>query len=525
MAKFIAQHPKLIYDSHKEMVKIMKKIKNGNKQFHSTDSSFITNNEEADFAKRMNKHTDSQLEVTMSENIVTIAAPNETNIDWGRLAMSGDMLDAENGIEKAQEAIRLYRNVEGHTIPFILENMRIPAELFKDVEIANTATTIVLTEMHGSYLEVSLFVPIFLKQNIKSYKISSLPHTYHKETDEYIRKKVPRLIQQQIGPKEDPENSYTECSWDIIHGLDHTDNCPNRVTNYDSLNLQFEFAAYRLYIIGKIGTASVSCPSKALDWLTFNRQINIIMLHKSCFLETRQHGANIQILSESKTLLQGTTVTLLLAYDLDEQTDWWNGVADDQIHWYFTIATMAITGVLILLIAGITVVMIKMNIGNKSKTFQVLEFIGGKCIKTNTPEPRIKIERSRENMTDSYENLDIMKGIPYCLDIADEKADKKEDTEYNSYFYKTCGAEIEEYHTMKKKESSIPELTDLDIHPKELAQALQASKDALDNDLDLPLLELRKKCRPQLALPPETNELIGTKPKILPKPKGIPAKH
>ena len=75
---------------------------------------------------------------------------------------------------------------------------------------------------------------------------------------------------------------------------------------------------------------------------------------------------------------------------------------------------------------------------------------------------------------------------------------------------------------MKKKESSIPELTDLDIHPKELAQALQASKDALDNDLDLPLLELRKKCRPQLALP---NELIGMKPKILPKPKGIPAKH
>ena len=128
-------------------------------------------------------------------------------------------------------------------------------------------------------------------------------------------------------------------------------------------------------------------------------------------------------------------------------------------------------------------------------------------------------------MTDSYENLDIMKGIPYCLDIADEKAVKKEDTEYNSYFYKTCGPEIEEYHTMKKKESSIPELTDLDIHPKELAQALQASKDALDNDLDLPLLELRKKCRPQLALPPETNELIGTKPKILPKPKGIPAKH
>ena len=109
---------------------------------------------------------------------------------------------------------------------------------------------------------------------------------------------------------------------------------------------------FSVYLITQIGETSISCPGLTMQWFSFTSEVNVIMMHRSCFLQTSKY--NLQIVPSITTYSQGNPILFLLAYDFP--TQWMPHL---QTRFVMQIITAVIVVILLALVLAAIVVVIK----------------------------------------------------------------------------------------------------------------------------------------------------------------------
>ena len=494
LSKLMISHPKLITGTH-DQIQNMLAGKPGSIQLMKTSIGESTpRSSDALFAHHMNQ-INSPMKIKNDNGIITVQPKNHHPINWQRISASGKASDAELGINEARHHILDYKRFQKEILPNITDSIIIPQEQFHNVEVNYDAATIVLPQHRGTYIEIDIFVPIFLEQENKKYQMAALPHDFEVRSNTYTRKEIPKQLH--YNPHKGRNNDgepETPCELAMVQGKDHLDTCPNEEVKLDEINEMLSFPNYRIFLIGNIGTASISCPGTRLRWLPFNQQIQLILLHDSCYLETRMSIYNLQILPKHNLVTNEAPSTLLLAYNITEP---W--VPTKNTRWILLIIILAIlatigfslvTGVAMIIKANPWFMIMKGEIpsDNKFKLIQcIINKLSQKKKKDTTEDPKEGPEQPEEI---SYENL----------------SEVDHDPEYQSYFYKTYGDEIAQYQTTIRKPKVNPQATLIqrDINPRCLAEALVKTKEAIkahednpEEELDLPQIEVHHYSQPQ----------------------------
>ena len=492
LAKLMVSHPSLITGTH-DQIQDMLAGKPGNIQLIKTSIEDDTPKSSDElFAQHMNQ-LHSPMQIRKNKGVITVQPKNHKPINWQKISTSGKASDAELGINEARHHILEYRRFQKEILPNITDSITIPKDQFQNVEVNYEAETIILPQHRGTYIEIDIFVPIFLDQENKKYQITALPYDYDAKSNEYTRKETPDHLyyNPNKGGNKDNGEPETPCELAMVQGTDHLDTCPNEAIKLDEINEMMSFSNYRIFIIGKIGTASISCPGTRLRWLPFNHQIQVILLHDSCYLETRMSIYNLQILPKHNIVTNGISTTLLLAYNITEP---W--VPTKNTRWILLIIIFAIlatigftliTGVAMLIKANPWFMIMKGEVPNDNK-FKLLQYI------------MTKISQRKQKGTEKDQKQDIEQGVSY-----ENLSEVDNDPEYQSYFYRTFGDEISQYQTAirKNKFNQQATLSKREINPQCMAEALTKTKEAIRNheeneaELELPNIEVHHYSQPQ----------------------------
>ena len=357
LSKLMISHPKLITGTHDQIQDMLKGKPGSIKLMKTTIGNVTPKSSDALFANHMN-HINSPMNIQRKNGIITIQPKDDEPINWQKISASGKARDAELGINKARHHILEYRKFQKEVLPNIIDSITIPKELFQNIEVNYEAATIILPQHRGTYIEIDIFVPTLLDHSTKEYQIAALPYDYDKKSNLYTRKQIPNQLNfnPNKGRNKNAGEPETPCELALVQGTDHLDTCPNEATKLEEINELFSFSNYRIFLIGKIGTASISCPAARLRWIPFNFQVQLILLHDSCYLETRMSNYNLQIIPKHNMVTNGISSTLLLAYNI---TETW--VPTKNTRWVLLIIVISILGTIgFSLITGVAMI-IKTN--------------------------------------------------------------------------------------------------------------------------------------------------------------------
>ena len=544
LTKLMVSHPRMITGTHEQIQEMLKGkpgdiklMKSATDYAHTALPVEVLNMKSLEIrASKQNKlHSEAQnpdavfalnnihspMIVRRNNGIITVEPKDHKPINWQEVSQSGKASDAEIGIREARHHILEYKEFQKEVLPKIMDTIVIPPDLFNHMNVNTEAETIIIPQHRGTYVEIDIFVPIFMQQSTRKYQIGALPYHYSHKTNEFTRKELPEQLNfnPTKGPSKQTGEPETPCEMAMVQGTDHLETCPNEATKLEEINELFSFSNYRIFLIGKIGTASISCPSARLRWIPFNHQVQLVLLHKSCFLETRMGRFNLHILPEHNMVTNGISSTLLLAYDI---TDPW--IPTKNTRWVLLIIILAIIGTIgLTMITGIAMIiksnpwfMIMKGEVPDTKKVRILKYVKTKLSERKEKgKDKSKDRDMNQPQENSYENLS---------DI-DQDLDHN-DPGYQSFFYRNYGDELEGYQTVIRNKKAHPEanLKPSDIHPQYLANALAKTKEAIrrheetdpTGELELPMIEVhafQPKSRPQLPEPPCEIQ------------HGIPARH
>ena len=344
LTKVAISNPKLLSNLHR----MVKDSMSMDTQVHMVPSKSIMGSDDA-FAESVNE-VYKDYNIRRNQSIISVSSQQNSQINWDSLSLSRTGLDAETGINAARRQIMGIDHFHKEVLHTILDKILIPRALLEDVHVVLDEDSIVKYQHYDSYIAIKIFVPIRLKETTTLYSIAALPFKYDQTTDLFVEKALPPLISVQLGQSQDLHHGpETPCGLEIIRAGRSTNKCRNRTIKYAYINNIMSIDEYNIFLIRKIGTISVSCPQRRLAWYDLQHQVNILVVHGSCYLESRASDFNLAINPNTTAPAAGVSLVFLMSYDI--KVDW---VPTKDARWSVTITLVTVVGlVLILLIAAI----------------------------------------------------------------------------------------------------------------------------------------------------------------------------
>ena len=297
-------------------------------------------------AEEMNKRHPDFYFATQGNKISVVPA-KMIKFQWEGLTNNFTDEVAVEGLRYATDTVLNERHFRQEVLPTLIRKIHLPAEQNGD-NIDFQRKTIMKIEFHPSFIELKSYVPIYLNKETRMYTLISLPHNFDKKSGKYIAKGVPEKV------LENPEahkvlNLTSKCKLEIYKNDGRLDDCQNVEITYEDINQLLTVNEFSFYLITKVGETSISCPGLTMQWFTFSSEVNIVMIHRSCFLQTSKY--NLQIVPSITTYSQGNPILFLLAYDFP--TQWM-----PHLQTRFVVQIITATVVAILLVLMITAIVI-----------------------------------------------------------------------------------------------------------------------------------------------------------------------
>lgn len=281
-------------------------------------------------------------------NKISVIPAKMIKFNWEGFNLTDEI--SVEGLRYATNTVLNELHFRKEVLPTLLRNIHLPAEQDGD-NIDFQRKTIIKVGFHPSFIELRSYVPIFLDKKTKMYTLISLPHNFDKESGKYIAKGVPKIV------LENPEahkmlNLTSKCKLEIYKNDGKLDDCQNVEVQYQDINELLQMNEFSVYLITQIGETSISCPGLTMQWFSFTSEVNVVMIHRSCFLQTSKY--NLQIVPSITTYSQGNPILFLLAYDFP--TQWMPHL---QTRFVMQIITAVVVVILLALVLAAIVVVIK----------------------------------------------------------------------------------------------------------------------------------------------------------------------
>ena len=356
LMKTIISKPETLMNFHKA---ITEHVGRGTEELQVTylDTKNIQNDAKS-FSKAMNELSPS-FEIKQEMNKITIKAKNNDYREWEQLDEENSDTIAIDGLMKSRRISSNYDAVKGLVTRKIIENIKIPRNNFKNKQIAKNKPTIATLKKHNSYFEIRIYVPVILQEITRVIKTYPLPHDYHKEIGKFIIKDVPRTILITPG-KEKPETN--KCGMDILQNKGTLTNCQNTVTTLEDINRIAELGEFIIYITRKLGKTSINCPKQRLKFTNIKEELNILITHKSCYLNSQESNQHIDPTSTKETTENGFIT--LMSYTINTKQNW---IPDIKYRWIIQIVIITIITVVAAVIIVGTIRMYKIKKENMKK--------------------------------------------------------------------------------------------------------------------------------------------------------------
>ena len=323
---------------------------------HQTIKGYATKNQKATlvptkdimgsddaFASKLNGLT-TGYKISRNDSVISVSNTDNQEPDWNALSLSKKGSDAEKGIQEAKKNVLTITNFQQKVFPMILNKILIPRHYLEDVELVLNMDSIIVYNKYGSYVEIKIYIPIKLQDTTTLYSIAPLPFKYDVKTDTHIVKQLPSSLSIHLGKSSyQPQAPQTPCGLDLIKSSKSTKQCKNTAVQYQPVNHLLTIKGYGIYLVKDVGTLSVSCPQSRLQWYDLHKQINVIIIHQSCVMESRGGDYNLVIKPNTTQPPLGMTTTLLLSYNIFQ--DW---IPTKDTRWVLQLTTIIITGLFIL---------------------------------------------------------------------------------------------------------------------------------------------------------------------------------
>ena len=230
-------------------------------------------------------------------------------------------------------------------------------EDIQDMEIALNEDTIVQVKSHKSYIQVTLFIPVYLPQIQTIYQLAPLPYQMDAKTQLYTEKLLPPSFTMKPETHE-IQGPKSSCALAVAKLESLEGKCPITFTRYQEIHKLITMDTFDIYLIKAIGTMIITCPYMVNQWIHFSQTINIMIIHTSCAAETIGSQYHFRILARNQEFsYTNTGARLLIAYDISSNS--W--IPDDHIRWIIIIVLISITGLLVILIIGCIIHMNKLK--------------------------------------------------------------------------------------------------------------------------------------------------------------------
>ena len=125
------------------------------------------------------------------QNVYTITKNRKNHIDWKTLNVSGNREDDDKAFQQVRNSLAERNYYSNIVIPAITRNLVVDKEDIQDLEIALNEDTIVQIKSHKSYIQVTLFIPVYLPQIQTIYQLAPLPYQMDTKTQLYTEKLLP----------------------------------------------------------------------------------------------------------------------------------------------------------------------------------------------------------------------------------------------------------------------------------------------------------------------------------------------
>ena len=394
LLKTILSHPDQLINFHNMVRNNIGKISSGTK-ISFLDTNYIYGNAQ-EFADKMNKLFPS-FAVTQNNNKITVRSSLEKYKEWNDLENIDSAATIVNGLMKSRRIKTNYDIFQETMLHKIMAHVKVPMHDNHKKKTAYDRLTIVTAKEHSSYVELRIFVPILLEDVTRMIRTYSLPHQIHEETGKYISKKVPAAILLNPG-KEKP--STNRCGIDILQNKGELKHCQNTITTLEDINKLTDLGDFSIFMLRPLGKTTINCPQQKLQFLNFDQDISVIIVHHSCYVNTEH--LHIDPISMTSPMEPG--ILSLLSYNL-HQKDWF--IPPTAHRWYLQLATILIS-ILPLLIVITCIIWIW-----KKKT-QATRLA---LVKTTRDEiMKRRINKTTENQSENHKAV--------CCTTTDELADK-----------------------------------------------------------------------------------------------------
>ena len=273
-------------------------------------SAFQLLENSANLAQELNEHF-PEFYFNIDHKKISIIPAHTPSINWDIISSEISDQKAILGIKTATKALLNADIVHSIIIPQIINKHFIPIST-KTVDTNRLA--IIKIQKHASYMVLRTYLPVLLPETTTVYQLLSLPHSYNQDTGKFVVKQVPPTT-----IHHDPGsliNITSRCEREIIRNDGHLDNCPDFETNYDDIRLLTKVNEFEFYYISNIGETSFSCPGNTMKWYHFVKDVNIIMKHSSCFMQSVTN--TLQIVPTTSNIPKDRAILFLLSYDLNE---------------------------------------------------------------------------------------------------------------------------------------------------------------------------------------------------------------
>lgn len=449
VAKILMTNPSLITNLHEKITDYI----SPDKGITARQTDNIVGNDE-EFATQINQF--ENFHITRKNSIISVTPTEGKTMNWAALNQSASEEAAEEGIRQTRRNILDMHTFEQEILPTIIEELVISRLHLHEHDVAFGMDTLIQQKHYGSYIVLKIFVPVLLKQNTRIHTIAPLPFKYMELTNTYIVKKLPAHLSLEAGATSPGTfGPDTPCALAVIKNHDHIQLCENMEKSYNNINKLMTIDRFDIYLLKKIGTVSISCPQTKLKWMTFDFQINILILHASCFLESRGGEYNLVIKPNITEPPQALSSMLLMAYNINQK---W--VPSIKKRWILQLGTM-VTIVLLLISLCICCLTIVKHTKCFTHTRQVVvsETVAktaGASLKDkifNKKQKTIQKNQKKTQKDNQNEETTILNEDTKRNSYMEfEKYDEDYPTNTSStYFEETFGPELEQYFATVKR--------------------------------------------------------------------------
>ena len=343
LAKKIVSNPHLVKNLYKEVKTLLQK--DPNTITRPTKELFGTNQKFLNQLNRISK----DFHITRNNSIIKILPIIYNSPNWKKLEESNNPRDASRGIQLIKQSILFAQKIQDKVIPAILENILISEEELQGRQINMEEDSIIQISITGTILKIETNIPIQLKTRTRIMQTIPLPQQYEAATNEFIIKDIPKILSMT-----ESDNHLTPCLMGLL-SQHTTQTCPNIPVRYDPMQILGSIGAIDVYLCQRLGTISISCPAKRVKYYPLEKQVNILLVHKSCTLQASQGNYHLQTKPNSTMIATDLSSMLILSYDIHQDY-----LPDATTRWILSLTQAILLGCMILgIISCIVGILIK----------------------------------------------------------------------------------------------------------------------------------------------------------------------